>query len=207
MLRLGKKYLIDRMRIAATNQLRRRFPSNLDEVMDLSRKGKVYRGDPEKIELLNLAHETGELAIMPLAFLTCRISAEDIFRGLERKDGTIVKLVPENQERLIVGRARLRQQELMKAGIFAWAYARAENCTAPMKCSSARSEHLISLVTQPAENTKYLPKWKPQWAEGLCAGCVKESKEIHERSRRALWEDIPFIWGLPSWGELMNSDV
>lgn len=75
-----------------------------------------------------------------------------------------------------------------------------------MTCAQAKVEHLAGLRSQKFEDANYFPRWKIRWGKGLCSACIEEAKTIHERSRRALWDELPSIWGLPPWDELTKGN-
>jgi len=47
-----------------------------------------------------------------------------------------------------------------------------------------------------------LERWPEEWNE-LCEMCASVAKEEHDRGRREVWNELPGIFGLPPWDELV----
>ncbi|KAJ7464364.1 hypothetical protein FB451DRAFT_1094162 [Mycena latifolia] len=44
--------------------------------------------------------------------------------------------------------------------------------------------------------------WKKMEQSGICETCMEEAKTIHVAARRAFWDQLPQMFGLPPWAEL-----
>lgn len=205
MLRLGKKYLIENIRLTAVVQLRRCFPTTLNDLNnDLVLYDKVCTGScATMVELLNVAHETDWQTIMPFALYSCTLGAEEVFSGAQGEDGMVVVLLPDLQKRLIVGRERLQLKQM--DGIYGWAKS-LDDSKATFKCNRAKNQCLVSLLGQSIAVAPFFDPWQPSWEAVLCSACIRYRKIIHKSSREALWKDLPAIWNLPPWGQLSGGE-
>jgi len=42
--------------------------------------------------------------------------------------------------------------------------------------------------------------------EGYCSSCAKEDQKLYDAARTKLWAELPKIFRLPCWEELLGSD-
>jgi hypothetical protein len=47
-----------------------------------------------------------------------------------------------------------------------------------------------------------LERWPEEW-DKLCGACASVIREEHDEGRRKVWNELPQIFGLPPWGELV----
>ena len=201
---MGKKYLIDHMHIRHIDQIRCCCPTTLQE-RDYGPELGTLCDNADSAEtcmlLLNLAHEVGLLSVMPFALYMLGLDARGVLTGWrDHDDGTTVKLVPEIQTRLLIGRDWLLNNRV--DGIYSWTMAEVDGCKAPSECRCAKRTRLLEFLDTPVEDACYLSPWEPHWEAGLCSACIKHAKATHESSREELWEKLPSVWDLPSWGEI-----
>ena len=99
MVRLGDKYKITGLHSQSLKYLKHHFPNTFeswDTLEDYVPPGWVASG---AIGVVNLARLTGELSVLPSAFIACICSeaaAYSIAHGVTREDGALERLSPED---------------------------------------------------------------------------------------------------------------
>ncbi|KAJ7610472.1 hypothetical protein FB45DRAFT_875825 [Roridomyces roridus] len=78
-------------------------------------------------------------------------------------------------------------------------------CSSPEQCRIRPARILsFSLARKRISPLAYFPP--PLWTELLnqhfCPSCLTEARREYEDSRRRVWDQLPEIFGLPSWDEL-----
>lgn len=200
MMRMGKKFQMDRLERIAVRTLTAQFPSTLPE-WDLLPVGaaSLRVGLCDLVDVLNLAHETGLQIVLPTAFYCANLTVDEVFGGVARRDGSIAVLAVENQRRLLGGRGRLQEQS--RGGVWGWVES-ADKVCATSACQSDRRDTFMEVLRRGINAVDLLEPWADSvWTE-LCCECKEYGKTTHEGARREFWETLPTLWGLPEWGEL-----
>ncbi|KAJ7610477.1 hypothetical protein FB45DRAFT_1038042 [Roridomyces roridus] len=72
-------------------------------------------------------------------------------------------------------------------------------------CHTKRARTLDAVLVQKAISPlAYFPPvlWTGLLREHFCPNCLAESRREYDDSRRRLWDELPEMFGLPSWEEL-----
>ncbi|KAJ7607729.1 hypothetical protein FB45DRAFT_806647 [Roridomyces roridus] len=141
---------------------------------------------------------------MPAALyaVTC-CTVQDIFDGIpaDATGNDPIQLTPALQRTCLVARTTLLIAQNHETFRFLRA-ARGESCTAASACRRARSTILENFTKQ----VKLAPLGylvPERWGTiPLCSACKKASLEMYDEARRTIWEQLPSIFGLPTWEEM-----
>jgi hypothetical protein len=169
-----------------------------------------YESSPEELTpnqaTLDLARQVGVLCAIPAIML--RMS----FRGLE--ETLSMKLSLDDQHSMIVGMTKL--QGRIRLTIYAWLYRASPGCQSQEECSqiSIRILHCLdeSSVRSSFRPQEISPGWRmrkrhdrPSMPDSYnCKSCTSAAKECYFMGRRKIWRELPSIFGLPSWDELLR---
>lgn len=126
-----------------------------------------------------------------------------ILRGISKHDGTIQHLAPEDQLPCLEGHRRLVKAQTETT--FEWMYDDDDTlfsiCSRPKICNQVRHT-LLKAKSVPEPVVSGLDGWVSGNADGLCLSCTNVARLNHVAGRKELWEILPNLLDLPSWGEL-----
>ncbi|KDQ56618.1 hypothetical protein JAAARDRAFT_131820 [Jaapia argillacea MUCL 33604] len=206
LLRLGKKYAIRRVYDEALSCLTHEFPSTLEgweraESTDYSRL-QYYVG--LEIDVINVVREINLPSLLPILFYLCAASYDSptqIFRGVERGDGSVAILSRADQEILLTGRHLM----VIEAHDLFWV-----QLSSLFNCNSAPCGQRKALVHRecfrPPGTLRALCGWSEDWYPGLCDPCRLNGPHAHSVYRKYLWESLPSFFELPEWDTLRAQD-
>ncbi|KAI1795389.1 hypothetical protein LXA43DRAFT_39965 [Ganoderma leucocontextum] len=210
-IRLGDKYKITDLYSQSLAYLKRYFPSNFDSWNALSVCGPPGWETVEDIGAINLARFTGELSILPSAFVACICAgpeATGIGHGIARKDVTHEHLSPDDLTVCFNGKTGLRMATVtaflrtMKPTV-------SQDCTASSACRRALREVLLNLE----EHIEYLLSGNPfagyekvfgtRASLAVCSPCSAMVRERSLKERKDVWDRLPELLGIdvPGWKE------
>ncbi|KAJ7081144.1 hypothetical protein B0H15DRAFT_890405 [Mycena belliarum] len=219
MWRLGKKYEFDELRDDALHRLESTYPNNLADYQafyhpkasDVPPKHLISMSGGLLFEVIELARATGLNSILPAAFYrVCsksrnqRAIHEYIFSQQEGLHGMPVQLSDSDKRLCILATSDLLEKQ------WKGPYTLANNYNRTRKCSMtwdgpcvgvpdlARSSlgGLVQLVValEPAMLTLFI--------DPSCTECKADRQTRFAAAQLQLWEELPSIFGLPSWGEI-----
>ncbi|KZP04394.1 hypothetical protein FIBSPDRAFT_405005 [Athelia psychrophila] len=205
---LGRKYDIQSLHIDARKRLYRRFPATLEDD-DAVRYSEWVGLKPTEtgtryIELVTLARRAELLSILPhVLYRCCQLYPEIITDNISAP-----ALPPGDQMACMTGhRAACISQAHTTYG---WLYngAPAASCITQNKCSAARQRYLLEWFT-PVPSPSGLDLWSQVCGSfysdmALCKHCVASAQSQHEVGRANFWEQLPSLFGLPPWTELLR---
>ncbi|EIW56909.1 uncharacterized protein TRAVEDRAFT_49719 [Trametes versicolor FP-101664 SS1] len=208
-IRLGHKYQMSNLLDHALEYLKQHFTNDFE----------TWRGHPyyvprgftreHAIGVVNLARLTGETSLLPTAFLACSFLAEDIVHGFERTDGTREHLSMADIGLCIAGRVRL-VKESVKVAFRVFQPIASDKCKNKAAClenfrriCTKLDEHVDS-ITAPDPSGTYYTKIQ---VKDLCVHCYAMVKERDTRERKAVWEQLPAIFGVELPNASANADV
>ncbi|KAJ7650831.1 hypothetical protein FB45DRAFT_1078011 [Roridomyces roridus] len=220
MLRLGRKYEIDKFKDDAVSRIRHAFPG-LDEVWDTKRD--IERIEPRTglvVDLLNLAHETGLKTCIPTLALRCLEvwTLRDLFKGIVRRDGSRAILNDALKLMLAVASEAIRgaQVQFFKTiptesrckfycGVaprtfYVYGYS---SRVRPVRSVAADESYTTGVVFH-----QNISGGSPLLAEtviGRCNLCEKCASAREGAYKSELWEKLPGPFGLPEWKDLKDS--
>jgi hypothetical protein len=155
------------------------------------------------VDAINLAQEAGIPSILPyLFFLVCK----RLMDGIWRFNRPTVSISPAIRRTCEAGwhDIIMRQNE----ETFKWLDIKEDSpfllgCQCRDKCDVVRV-HLHYRIFRNTPSCYALTPWNEMWGVKLCGFCRDESKRLHEQGRQSIWNDLPSIFGLPEWAELLN---
>jgi hypothetical protein len=204
---LGRKYDIPLLLDEAITRVTYEFPSTLVEFDDTDACAMIDDSSTIAIDVIRLGRDNDLLSVVPSALYICCFDFEFdvIFDGLIGSDGICSTLSLDDQRACILGWRRL--VEMQREKTLAWmGPSPIANCTSPTRCSEKRSalrnvdQHLYSVPQFEA-----LGPWGSTWTQGMCAVCEKNAKTSHQRGREAVWDELPSVFGLAGWDELLKT--
>ncbi|KAJ7637223.1 hypothetical protein B0H17DRAFT_961266 [Mycena rosella] len=227
-LRLSHKYEVDYLRRRALIHLSSRYRTTLAEFD--SRVCSSPDSAPSKamswpwpdvptftLCVIQLAREVDALWVLPLAFYDlstgCNMPKDspkprigrEIFHGAVH-NGLPTSLSAQDQDSFLQGHTihtRAAAGDIMR---FLSHPQDIEGCTSPVRCLAVRLEALEKHRADVAALSHIpLRVWGPDnWKklEDVCPACLAGLKSTHAKAREAFWDDLPNMYGLPSWKEL-----
>ncbi|KAJ7119085.1 hypothetical protein C8R44DRAFT_625218 [Mycena epipterygia] len=224
-LRLGHKYDVDYLRRHALIHLSSGYRTTLSE-----RDSCDYVGDPlpkrsasdimswpgpdsdvAHMCTIQLAREIDALWVLPLAFyaLSAAFSTigSGIFQGVTY-NGLPVSLSIQDQQTFLIGHTS--QMTSTNADILRFLFwplsADIVGCTSSTQCSAERLGVFESIRELIRDNPSVpLDIWlSTNWKKlrNVCPACLAVLKRTHKDARRAFWDRLPTMYGLPPWDEL-----
>lgn len=206
-LRLGRKYDIPLLLDEAITRVTYEFPSTLVEFDGNEACAMIDASITMAIDITRLGRDNNLLSVVPSALFICSIDSEFdvIFDGLIGSDGIRSTLSLDDQRACILGWRRLIEMQREKT--LAWmGPSPITNCTSPTRCSEKRSAlRNVDQHLYPVPKFEALGPWDGTWTQGMCTVCEKNAKTSHQRGRKAVWNELPLVFGLAGWDELLKS--
>lgn len=209
---LGKKYDIHKLHVDARRRLFESFPITLKKSDTVTLWHGLEETDDIYFQLLLIARraEPELVSILPRALYECcqQYSTYQIKNGISI-NGSVVRLSPEDQITLLAGHRAIR--EALADTTHDWllkyqAVAHAQGCITPGHCYTSRLETFVSIFS-----FKSTPCGLEDWAhisgelmDELCKYCTKTARAEHAIGRNKLWDQLPGLFDLPAWDELLK---
>ncbi|PIL26275.1 hypothetical protein GSI_12031 [Ganoderma sinense ZZ0214-1] len=210
-IRLGAKYKVPDLYTQSLTYLKRYFPSTFDNWLALSVYGPPGWDMVENLGAINLARFTGELSILPSAFVACICAAgpetTGLAHGIGRRDGSREHLSPDDLTICFNGKTSLRAAAVT-------AFLRtirplvSRDCSAVSTCKRAlRNVHLnleqhVEGLLDGNPFAQYEMKFfEKQGGLGICESCAAMVRERSAKERRDVWNRLPELLGIdvPGW--------
>lgn len=162
------------------------------------------------MELGSLARKNGLLSLLPYLLYCCCVAhnALEITNGVEKPDGTTALLSLRDQLACLAGYVSL--VKVQATTTLSWIYPNATiytSCGMPDICTVGRDATLIENFI-PIAPIQGLHKWDDIYRGGImCEHCIEAAKAAHQEGRHKLWAQLPAIFGLPAWDELVKERV
>lgn len=208
-LRLSTKYNVEYLRQRAFHQLSCLYPTTL-EAWDHRVDAAIEIFDARPFAVLKLAKETNHPALLPAAMYLCADS-EDInviLDGLDSIDGSHVELDWDEKRACI--RARQNLLLALRSRIFRFLLGTLDvmGCTTPSSCDSSKFKWLRSLEASLNHGSPGVFSIKFPWSafcRAVCEVCFSTSQAHSNNQRRALWDELPSFFDLPTWEEIRRA--
>ncbi|KAJ7684270.1 hypothetical protein DFH06DRAFT_1155163 [Mycena polygramma] len=163
--------------------------------------------------VIQLAREVNAPWILPMAFYDLSENVADanldIFHGSLYK-GVTVNISKEDQKSFLVGHA-IQIASCLKDIPRFLIYPRViDGCAIPNDCFAERLAKFEEFMDDMDPATSFpLDLWtEHEWESmALCHVCLAKLKKTHQAARRAFWDNLPEIYGLPPWEELEAAKV
>ncbi|KAJ6548096.1 hypothetical protein DFH09DRAFT_628608 [Mycena vulgaris] len=165
--------------------------------------------DPSsRICVIQLAREVDALWILPAAFYRMSVAFRKLGRGIFH--GTVYNGVPaslssHDQQSFVDGQAtHIRgASEIVQ---FLSDPLNIAGCESPAECARLRLQAIKRSGTMTRACASIpLSVWPPfSWTylRNVCPACLTVFRETHSAARQAFWDQLPAMYGLPSWAEL-----
>jgi hypothetical protein len=204
-MRLGTKYEIEDLRAEGIRRLHADYPSSL-ELYDELRNGKKLAIEPHvgrSFDIANLARETGTLSVLPVVLYSCcRIfDNEGLFEGCQTQDGnSVIALSPTDQKICILAKDKLFALQARET--FGWLDLNIEQDRCPdIRCKNTKRK-IFKSVWYPKPQCAALDAWT--WSGRMCVDCEVDARGRHAAGRAEVWSQLPSVFALPEWDELLD---
>ncbi|KAI1792218.1 hypothetical protein LXA43DRAFT_887864 [Ganoderma leucocontextum] len=212
-IRLGQKYKIIDMYQEGLSFLKGHYTDSLDTWNEIDTWSPTGWDDLQAIGVINLARSTGELSLLPTAFMVCAVLLQsNLVHGFTREDGSQEHLTLDDIGRCLEAKDRLREASVI-AHFRALTPAVAPACKASSQCARTfkhafrgkgmeANVHLM-MTDDVLLNTplRYFETKDGNYT--LCQPCVAMVDERDRKENLALWNRLPGLLGIdvPAWGE------
>ncbi|PIL26281.1 hypothetical protein GSI_12037 [Ganoderma sinense ZZ0214-1] len=211
-IRLGDKYKITQLYSQALDYLKFYFPSSFNNWRELKDYTPPGWEKFEQIGVINLARLTGELSLLPSAFIACvwaesgKPELEGIGHGFTKEDGTRDLLSPGDLTVCFEAQSRLCRAAITTA-MRTFKPVASPECKMPAACKKALRNVLLSLeqkVDEPVSGDPFTPYDHFVTAPGglaVCPPCTDMVLERSKKERKAVWDRLPELLRIevPGW--------
>ncbi len=209
--RLGHKYQIAKLVEHSIDYLKMYYTT---DYAVFSQRGRPYWLPFFKAEhaigVVNLAHLTGELSLLPLALLICCTLDNDIVKGFQREDGSWEQLTLDDIGLCFEARGRLiaRRAEVTA---FVFDSVNCTGCAEPgRRCPEVLRAVLSNLTTSawavPDPFSSVLLGHRKEMETSLCTFCWTMTSALDEGECRETWTELPTFFGLEAWDHVPDFD-
>ncbi|KAJ7622199.1 hypothetical protein FB45DRAFT_753136, partial [Roridomyces roridus] len=203
MWRLGKKYGFEELRDEALQRLEDFFRARSGPPPPLPRYEISIPVPPcpgIHVHAISLARETGLVSILPAAFYACnnkhyqRDIHEVVMAGVLMNGGSRAHLSNADKTLCVLATSILIQRQ-RKAYPAHRALNRTQGCLSTCRAAVERTRDSLmdSLRVDPLG---------PMYMSGACTLCQTAASTVFNEEQAKIWNDLPGIYGLPSWGAI-----
>lgn len=210
LLQLSAKYEVSSLRNRVVRILDPLFPTTLlgyDNLMDKKRQPTALTIPfSSTSQLVVLASTLSKAAPSLLPFLLLRLlrvaaAQEDfafVIDGVEGRGEKRIFLEPDVQRALINGRFALAK--LAKVTVLPRIFE-------PSNCYEECNRERIKYIAKHAKADGHLDPLARRTFKNFCPECRRVLEEDAEAGRKKVWEQLPLVFGLPSWEDLTKLTV
>ncbi|KAH7922344.1 hypothetical protein BV22DRAFT_1037567 [Leucogyrophana mollusca] len=203
-LRASTKYNIDNLRKNAIAKLLPSFPNTLAGFDSIVRSPTRLRESKRRaMAVINLARSTGCLEMLPSAFYFCsRLPVHTILRG-----NGVTTICTDDAAKCIIGREKLLKKWDKRTHAFLYdknlvprhVFAVCPDCP---ESESEKVAHTLKFFQEKDTARPFGLELFEDWDRiGVCRNLAVSLEAKHQKAREKLWEMLPEIFGLGSWGE------
>ncbi|KAF7969809.1 hypothetical protein HWV62_25926 [Athelia sp. TMB] len=200
---LGQKYDIEQLYTEARNRLFEEIPATL-AAYDAAEAWSVIEEPKSYMEIAILARKTGNLSVLPFSLYECckRHSTEEILGGVKIDKNQIISLTLEDKLLCLASYQRIREvQGHTTYGWLDFSTATATGCRNPAHCTAIIYKFYYDCFPPSRDAIYALAEWEDC---DLCGACAEVAKERQQRGRIKFWDQLPSIFNLPSWDEMLK---
>lgn len=207
---MSHKYQVDVLRKRALIHLSAYFPMTLDGWDRWDERDRDFYGTlPSPLHIIILARQMDALWILPSAFYSICIGCtmHNIING-----DLPLELSSTDKVACISGARILETTSISRVLEFLCPPGHTPGCDGPASCAECRAKIRLSVERrrnyQPQNPLQqFLPFsiWdESDWdyLESCCNPCLASMKAHHQLAKQSVWDDLPQIFGLPTWAEL-----
>lgn len=206
LVRLGRKYQIDRLLNEAVSRITSEFPNTLEKWDSRQIGSQITLHRSTYVDCINLCREVGLLSPLPTAlygwmhYLHDTKRLQEIFKGVAKPDGITAVLSVEDQQLSVTSMEKLLQTQWIA---FGWLNTEVQGCMEPDKCRQFRSKMKDKLSLPSPKLSGMRKSLLPNsFSRGLCEFCANHANEAYEWGRREIWTHLPRNFGLLPWEQL-----
>ncbi|KAF7979802.1 hypothetical protein HWV62_40858 [Athelia sp. TMB] len=202
LLRLAHKYQFAEILEEIMERLSHSFPSTLED-WDAADRTWLIATNPasraDECALLAIARDLGLHPILPALLYQCVATGDCPIEPLLQSE----RLGHANAHACILGYRRIVALQARTTLVWATNDAIYIGCSAWPSCFSARQKIPRPALCGGMPLVHLLETWNDQWAGDMCRACKEIAKVAHESGRREGWRQLPHLFGLPPWEELL----
>ncbi|KAJ7163063.1 hypothetical protein C8R46DRAFT_333753 [Mycena filopes] len=213
MLRLSKKYDCALFREDCVRRLKQELPTTLEEYDGVSLKWTFITLKSEGyrlfLPLISLARETGLPSLLPLLYCSAVVHKGLYMTEILDLENVSLSTI----DRLACLRGHSKLLELQRTTTLAWLdlqgaapHIPSALCTRRVDCCNAVKQIFHDIFYPHPPEITVLDEWHENWDDVMCLYCENRAKRVFEAGRKTCWEQLPAIFGLPSWEELKSLD-
>ncbi|ESK92286.1 hypothetical protein Moror_4684 [Moniliophthora roreri MCA 2997] len=206
-LRLSTKYQVDYLRQRVYRVLSELYPTTLEEwdARDAFVNLETFEARPFAVFLL--AKETNLPTLLPAALYLCADSQDIgfILDGLPSIDNTHIELDWPDKKACI--RARETLSIALRTRLFAFLTGQMDfpGCHRTSMCNNTRWKWLQGVEASLGSGVFSVSFPWAQYQSGVCDSCHRLSRDHYVAERQKLWDELPVLFGLPTWEELRRA--
>ncbi|KAJ7829987.1 hypothetical protein B0H14DRAFT_2808292, partial [Mycena olivaceomarginata] len=211
-LRLSHKYAVDYLRRRALVHLSSGHAmklSDADKLYYLGDRKPSWSVPPDptfRIRGIQLAREVEATWILPYAFYELVVHFDELGAAIFNGGNQTGPLSVQDQESFLKGHDSQTKSSITDAIRFLWRPFDIPGCDNSSECHVRRLAAMECSRNSFIIGTSYfLYIWnEDDWESlrNLCSTCLRVLRKTHEDARQAFWDNLPGIYGLPSWAEL-----
>lgn len=200
-LRLSDKYDVEYLKRRALRHFSALSPMSINKFDKFNIPGRWSKFCT--FALINLARDTGSLWLLPAALYgSSNLNIETILDGISCS-GSRFTLRESDKKSCLIARQNLvavnatRIAESLCPSV--------KECATPLTCGAWKlhiTKGLASEMQMPDPLT-YHPEFCQPWLQ-ICPACNAAKNSTYLRERQACWDNLPALFGLPSWSELIR---
>lgn len=207
-LRMASKYMVAPLQEKAINHLCRIYPTRFEDMRPDHKalRSEVFGSDSDAPEhpilLLNLVRSYQVTKLLPWAYYAVvRWSFRDMVTGHTCSDGSVARLSSEDMKICLLGfDALLTIQHTNNKQLF---LGPVPKCQSWSSCSGISDAYTRSLDEH---GTGLVAPLSPlRRAVTACDLCLVSIKKLDLEKRKEVWQQLPSIFGLPPWSEILVS--
>jgi hypothetical protein len=193
----------------AVQHLCRVYPTKFEDMQPEHKRlrnavfGPASGDAPEHpIVLINLVRSLQVTKLLPWAYYSAvRWSFYEIVDGVTLSDGSVARLSNDDMRICLLGfEALLTVQHSTIREIY---HGPVTQCPSWSSCSDRIQKTYISVLCGQAKG--FVGPLRPLRHVTACSYCVSNMKRLDVEKRKEVWEQLPQIFGLPSWAEIYAS--
>ncbi|KAJ6545744.1 hypothetical protein B0H19DRAFT_955336 [Mycena capillaripes] len=199
-LRLSDKYDVAVLRNTMISILSDLYPKSLDEWVNYQTPAGYTDVESDHILALNLAVKMNIRPVLPVIMyqVCCCLGLDFIMDG----KGRLRINSPEYRKKCILGYSKLQLADRRMLGYLAREEDDGE-CDSTPDCDAERLRW-ISLDLDSDDVDPLAQEDGNSWESfGVCATCLEAAKETYQAAREKLWDDLPSLFELGTWEELL----
>ncbi|KAG6905731.1 hypothetical protein DXG01_001088 [Tephrocybe rancida] len=182
------------------------FPSDVTDLDDARKATGLELAPGDEFDLIRAAGDFGFSTSLPAIYYRHQIR-----RGIPRPDGTFAALDQLDQVKCTVAREALIDAQMEQTWVWLVTEDASLHCMAPFECPAVR-DTIRAFIFSSGSGRRYaqirtLSHLHHDWSTALCESCRRHALFVYEAGRQSVWLDLPAMFGLSSWDDLVLSET